>query len=131
MGVTVPCVLYRAQAENKAIMLLPLQYQYQGEYDHLIRIDIDSRGVLTKQIGNYKSQAPVSKQLSPEFVELLEQVLKNLDRHMNTDTDPPQKRFVATLRYGNDQNTKILQWYGPAIEQDPYLNKFIDLLISY
>lgn len=130
MGVTARCVLCRAPAESKAVMSLALQYQYLGEYDHLIRIDIDSRGVLTKQIGNYKSQAPVTKQLSPEFVGLLEKVLNNLDGHMSANTDLPQKEFVATLRYGNDHNSKTLQWYGPAINQDPYLHKLIELLIS-
>lgn len=111
-------------------MLLPLHYQYQGQYDHVIRINIDSRRVLTKYIGNYKTQAPVSKQLSPAFVGLLEQVLKKLNTHMSTNTNLQENEFIATLRFGSGDNIKTLKWYGPAIEQDPFLHQVIDLLVS-
>lgn len=132
MEVIAQCVPCHARAKYKTMQYLPLDYQYQGQYDHLIRINIDRQGMLTKHIGNYKTQPPVSKQLSPEFMQLIEQLLKQLSPYMNSNTDIhwQDNEFVATLRFGSGNNLKILKWHGPVIQQDPAIHQFIDLLVA-
>ena len=78
----------------------------------------EPEGVNQIYIGNYKTQAPVSKQLSPAFVGLIEQVLKKLISQMSTNTNQQENEFIATLRFGSGDNIKTLKWYGSAIERD-------------
>lgn len=111
-------------------MLLPLTYQYCGQYDHLVRIDIDRQGVMKKYLGSYQSQAPVNRQLSTSQIQQLEQQLLAIDAQSNNETAVSQSGFRAVLRFGASDDRQQLAWHGPALEQSPSVSRLVQYLVS-